>query len=370
MVTWEPRCAELPSETGSRLLALLVSGKSTLKQLPGGLVTSMANHLMATQFTSDKAAAPGEPGCFGMAYYPETDDCVFHSPSQRVISTFCKRYPEACPVFSSGPFVDQRFLVTDQFPGVQEWDAPLSTQCAWGIEMLLETFAFTKDSAYLRSAVLAGSWLLNEKPVSQLTHTSRMVWGLAALYDATGKAVYKNRLLEIIRKVILPSLVRDQNQDGFEDDAGFDLFSFPVPMLRIGRFWDASPAAGWNTAWGAIALVNSYAALRDRGDLKEAGELRPMAEQMLSNLAFELIVQGTPPPGLGFRDLGFALLEGVWKIEQAEHRKISFLEPALRVVWNSGVLRTGGEQALVVAQLVRWLENRPYSSRNQRMLAD
>jgi hypothetical protein len=141
-------------------------------------------------------------------------------------------------------------------------------------------------------------------------------------------------------------------------------------MLRIGRFWDASPAAGWNTAWGAIALVNSYAALRDRGDLKEAGELRPMAEQMLSNLAFELIVQGTPPPGLGFRDLGFALLEGVWKIEQAEHRKISFLEPALRVVWNSGVLRTGGEQALVVAQLVRWLENRPYSSRNQRMLAD
>ena len=128
--------------------------------------------------------------------------------------------------------------------------------------------------------------------------------------------------------------------------------------------WDGHNSTSWNSAICAWALVNSYAALRDRGDSIETKYLTPYWTSMMNNLCSEICQFGSIPSGPGFRDLTYAILEGLLKIDKAEKIRHPDWEKAAKILWNSGILQTGQMFTVNVGQYLLWKTDWNYSPRH------
>jgi hypothetical protein len=162
----------------------------------------------------------------------------------------------------------------------------------------------------------------------------------------------------------MPAILMDLDSNRLVDGTTISFDSLTNYSSVPGRIWEASNATSWSCSITGMALVNAYAALRDRGDSAKAAILKPYAEAMISNLSEEVVQNGTPPSGSGFRDLSFSILDALWKIDRAEKKRHILWERAASVLWNSGVPRAGGENTVVLGQYLRYF-NSAYSSRQQ-----
>lgn len=368
LVSWQMNCPELPTETPASMLGVFYAAENRRFVVDRILLRDIATLVKSQQFSESTASVlPGfQAGAFGYVYRKEgEEDCALSGAVQRVVTKKCQANPEACPTFKSGNFAGYRFLVADQFPGVQIWDSPLSYHMYWAVEEMIHSFIGLQDSSYLLSARLAGDWMLNEKPVVNLSLTAKNVAGLSALYDLTGEPKYREHAWKLISQCILPSILMDLDSNRLVDGTQISFDSLASYASVPGRIWEASNATSWSCSIIGMALVNGYASLRDRGDSAKAAILKPYAEAVISNLAEELVQNGTPPSGSGFRDLSFSLLDALWKIDRAEKKRHILWERAASVLWNSGVLRAGGENTVVLGQYLRYF-NSEYSSRQQQ----
>jgi len=367
LVSWQMNCPELPTETPASMLGVFYAAQNRRFAVDRIILRDIATMLKSQQFTETTASVlPGyQAGALGYVFRKEgEEDCALSGAVQRVVTKNCQTYPEACPAFKSGNFAGYRFLVADQFPGVQVWDSPLSYHMYWAVEEMIHSFIGLQDSTYLVAARLAGDWMLKEKPVVNLSLTAKNVAGLSALYDLTGEPKYRDHAWKLISQCIIPAILMDQDSNRIVDGTNISFDSLVNYSSLPGRIWDASNASSWSCSINGMALVNAYAALRDRGDSIKAAILKPYAEAVISNLADELVQHGTPPSGSGFRDLSFSLLDALWKIDKAEKKRHILWERAASVLWNSGVLRAGGENTVVLGQFLRYF-NSAYSSRQQ-----
>lgn len=367
LVSWQMNCPELSTETPASMLGVFYAAQNRRFAVDRILLRDIAAMLKSQQFSESTASVlPGyQAGAFGYVYRKEgEEDCALSGAVQRVVTKNCQTYPEACPAYKSGNFAGYRFLVADQFPGVQVWDSPLSYHMYWAVEEMIQTFIGLQDSSYLKAAQLAGEWMLNEKPVVNLSLTAKNAAGLSALYDLTGEKKYRDHAWKLISQCIMPAILMDLDSNRLIDGTTIPFDSLTSYAALPGRIWDASNASSWSSSITGMALVNAYAALRDRGDSTKATFLKPYAEAVISNLAEELVQNGTPPSGSGFRDLSFSILEALWKIDRAEKKRHILWERAASVLWNSGVLRSGGENTVVLGQFLRYF-NSVYSSRQQ-----
>jgi len=368
LMTWELHCPELATETPASMLGAWYASEGGNQGIPRTIFRDVSNMLKAQQYSESTASViPGfQKGSFGYTFRKEgEEDCVLSGAVQRTVMSCCENRPEACPEYKSGPFAGYRFMVSDQFPGVSKWESPLSYHMGWAVEEMIQSFIHLRDSSYLLSAEMAGEWMMEEKPTLNHSLTAKNIWGLAALYDVTGKPKYKIHMLSLIHQNVVPGLLLDANVDRQIDDTQIPFDSLVPYAQKPGRMWDASNASSWATAINAMALVNAYAVFRDRKDTVEASRLKPICETMINNLCFEINTFGTPPAGPGFRDLAYCILDALWKIGKAEKKRHSSWEKAADVLWNAGVARSGNEYAVVTGQYVRMFSNAVYKARYQ-----
>ena len=367
LVSWQMNCPELPTETPASMLGVFYAAQNRRFAVDRILLRDIATMLKSQQFSESTASVlPGyQAGVFGYVYRKEgEEDCALSGAVQRVVTKNCQSYPEACPAFKSGNFAGYRFLVADQFPGIQVWDSPLSYHMYWAVEEMIQSFIGLQDSSYLKAALLAGDWMLNEKPVVNLSLTAKNIAGLSALYDLTGETKYRDHFWKLVSQCLMPAILMDLDSNRLVDGTNIPFDSLANYSSVPGRIWEASNATSWACSISGMALVNAYAALRDRGDSAKAAILKPYAEAVITNLAEEVVQNGTPPSGSGFRDLSFSILDALWKIDRAEKKRHILWERAASVLWNSGVPRAGGENTVVLGQYLRYF-NSEYSSRQQ-----
>jgi hypothetical protein len=358
-------CPEPATETPAAMLGLFYAGEAGQIPVSASFLSEISNSLLGLQFRKDVCEVPpGYPsGVFGFPYLADGEECKTYPTIQRVSKLWCSRYNESCVVYNGGPFSGKRFFIRDQFPGVSIWDSPLSSQTAWGTEEMIYSFIHLKDSAFYRSALLAGSWMVQEKPVLNHSLTARNIWGLAALYDLSGNLVFRDEIVRRLTYALLPGVLMDQNLDGIVDGTSVPFDSLSDCAKVPGRMWDQVNSSAWNGSVNALAVLNAYTSLRDRGDVAMAQKLLPYVDAMISNLCSEILTKGTPPEGSGFKDLSFLILEALWKIDVAEKKRHISWEKAAYALWNTGILRTGKEQLVVLGQYVRWKKSKNYRAR-------
>ncbi len=367
LISWHMDCPELPTETPASMLGVFYAAQNRRFAVDRILLRDIATMLKSQQFSESTASVlPGyAEGVFGYVYRKEgEEDCALSGAVQRVVTKNCQSYPEACPAFKSGNFAGYRFLVADQFPGVQVWESPLSYHMYWALEEMIQSFIGLQDSSYLKAALLAGDWMVKEKPVVNLSLTAKNIAGLSALYDLTGDIKYRDHFWKLISQCLMPAILMDLDTNRLVDGTNIPFDSLVNYSSVPGRIWEASNATSWACSVSGMALVNAYAALRDNRDSTKAATLKPYAEAVITNLAEELVQNGTPPSGSGFRDLSFSILDALWKIDRAEKKRHILWERAASVLWNSGVLRAGGVNTVVLGQYIRYF-NSAYSSRKQ-----
>jgi hypothetical protein len=230
---------------------------------------------------------------------------------------------------------------------------------------MIHAFLVTEDSTFYKSAILAGEWCLKEKAVLNHHLVAKLVWALAALYDFSGEEKYKNQMLKLLKINLMPSILMDMDQNRIIDGTEISFDSLVAYSKIPGRVWDPQNASIWNTAIVGWGLINAYAALRDRGDFITANKIKPFALVVINNICTEIVLRGMPPVGPGFRDVAYCVLEALWKIDQAEKTENLLWNKCARVIWNTGILRTGGQFSVNLGQMVRYVSKTPYQARFQ-----
>jgi hypothetical protein len=349
--TWEPSCPEAAFETPASLWGLLASGSKYRNGIDPQIFAQMASLVRAQQYTGTSFPA----GCFALAVLPESDACAQPGPVFRQAASLARKNPQWKVNLRSAFFSEVPFLVCDQSEFGLNGDSPLLQNQPWAIETLISYAGFTGDSSWYRSALLAGDWLLKEKPCANLAITARQVWAMAALYDASGEIRFRDRMLQLSEEMLIPSLLLDENGDGMEDETGIPFAQLHSSARLPGRLWDPVGAISWNTSWVGFALAEAGAALRDRGEVDKSRRLLKAAATVADNLAWELTQQGAPPSGPGFRDMALLFTEGRWRILGKEKKQPALWEQAAAVLWNSGGFRSSADLFPVLGL---WLRNR------------
>ena len=211
---------------------------------------------------------------------------------------------------------------------------------------------------------MGGNWSLHEIPVNNHSYTAKNTWVLASLYDLTGEILWRDQMLKLLKVNLLPGILMDHNMDEMVDGAEPVRFDSLIPNANTpGRMWDGHNSTSWNSAICAWALVNSYAAMRDRGDSVEAKKLIPYWTAMLNNLCMEINQFGSIPAGSGFRDLAYAILEGILKIDRAEKTRHPNWEKAATILWNAKVIQSGKICTVNLGQYLMWKSDWSYVPR-------
>ena len=81
---------------------------------------------------------------------------------------------------------------------------------------------------------------------------------------------------------------------------------------------------------------------------------------MMDNLCMELVQYGTPPPGSGFVDLAYAILQIDWHFTRLQKMPNPLWNKAIRILWNAGAMQRGGDFAINVGQMMRRLKGNTY----------
>jgi len=365
LMVFQGDCPENTTESAAGMLGVCFAQYANNQPVTKEHLQAIALNLEAQQFNKRRAANPNRfsYGSFGYLKKLPEEPCSTAIQIDRIVTTTEKSFPEVCLKYTEGKFAERTFMVADQGSVFEKWDAPMAYHQGWAVEEMIHAFLATGDSTFLKSAVLAGEWCLAEKPVLSHHLVAKLVWALAALYDFTGEGKYKMHMLKLLEISLLPSILMDEDKNGIVDGTEIKFDSL-VPYAKTpGRVWDAQNASCWNTAIVGWALVNAYAALRDRGDLASAITIKPYAQAVVNNIATHVVQSGMPPTGPGFRDVAYCVFEALWKIDRAEKAENLLWNTSAKIIWNAGVLRIGGQFTVNLGQLVRLISKTPYRAR-------
>jgi hypothetical protein len=336
---------------------------------------------MALDQQYTKAVAPEplvtEPGVFGV-YLAEGDGdpCAIPGVPGEGSALFCARFPDLCPRYDSGRWAGARFAVADHLRTGDDLEGDpggLGFDQGWMTAMLIEASLALDDPDLThrcrQAALLNARWALGQPPVTNHNYTAKLVWLLARTYALTGRHDLRHGLVDRLERNLAPGVLMDADGDGLVDGV-----SPPVPFADLtdvastpGRMWDGHNALPWYHSVNAWAMVEAYAALRDRGHGDLAERYRPLAVAMVNNLAREILTLGPPAPReTGWTDTPFAILLAQWAIARAENEPHPLWDDAAAALWNSGACEVRGTRMHAVGWYLLLASDVPYESLEER----
>lgn len=339
-------CPEAPGNHLSGIVGIIYGFQDQPHLLPKDALENAIEILADQQFSSEKSADSKSPiqtpGAFGLPLFFAGEPCVQTGNLQRRILTLYKEQPDFFQLYTSGRFKGIRFLVQDQNAELGWQDAPLIMHFHWATEILAAAIAGWQDSMSLEILKRAEAWARQELPTTQIVQNARMVWALSNFYNITNDKKYSSTLLKWINLSIKPFLIRDENNDGLEDESLIKLDSLNQFSRMPGRPFDGPSANLWNSSIVATALLKAYriSALQKDSALKKV--VKPLAISTARNVLMEAKEGFLPENGTGFRDLAYliALLIENEKLLPADLNQKS--KEVLAQIWGTGYLRTGG----------------------------
>lgn len=316
---------------------------------------------------------PRNEGVYGYVHVASSDPCYPGGVVGSSVGTLCSTLPAYCVAYTGGQFAGENFAISGQDDANNWFDGGLAYDHGWvGIQMI-ESSILQPDPAiqqqFRTSAELAGQYAIVEYPVKNHNYTAKLIWLLAELYAWTGDSIYQSELNHKLDKNLIPGILWDANQDGMVDGTtpAVAFNSLTATAQTPGRMWDGHNSLPWYQAMNTWAMVESYVAFRDQGDLARANALKPYAIAMLDNLAAETLNQGVVSPNsLGVRDITYALLLGIWKISQYENEAHSSWEQAAWALWNAGYFSTYSTHTVCVGLYLCVQSGTPYTPLHQR----
>lgn len=356
-LVWELNCPENSWESPAALIGLWYGFGRQKLPVSEGQIRNWGQSLMAQQLGSSYFPVPPgiQKGCIALPYLAPDNPCFLSGQFERFSHQVCKNYPQYCLKPENGPFAHIPFAVADQDID-QEWqDGTLNSVQAMAVMELLIASRFLDDSAFQTAAQGIGYWCKAEKPLVAVSILAHQVTALSILYAWTKDNYWRPTLNKLLFSMLLPQVLQDINQDGRVDGLEIIPFDSLTSIARKpGRVWDGFGATSWNTALVASALQQCFLAGRANGDTVFIQRLKPTLSHIFQNLIFEICQKGTPPPGPGFRDLCMAILDGKYHLSAELNIPEKDWEMAIRILWNTGILRKGGEYAINVAQYIRY----------------
>jgi len=314
-------------------------------------IRALAEFYIDQQYTPKRAGGveAATPGLYAYYYSDGPSACGLEGVARRQTDALCEGAPELCVRYDIGRFAGARFAVKDhkRFPGDRR--KPLGDMGGaafdhgWVTVFMVEAARSEPDldrrSRYEQSALLAGEWALAQPLVTNHNYTAKNVWALAVLYAWTGRTDFRARLVTSLEANLLPAVLMDRDGDGLVDGSTirFDRLTSRTAQ-RPGRIWDGHNALPWYHSMNAWALVEAYAAFRDRGDTRLAARVRPYAMATVDNLAYEVNALGVPAPrGSRMRDYPFSILLASWRIALPENDPKPLWKSAAWRFWNARV---------------------------------
>lgn len=329
-----------------------------------------ANMMYNQQYTSWNITnpIPRNEGVFAYLHTNASNPCYPGGVVGSSVTQVCQNLPNYCVNYISGDFQGMEFLTADQDDLNQWFDGGLAYDHGWGTIHMIEAALLQKDTVlkekYRNSVVEACKFAKSEHCVKNHNYTAKLIWILAEMYAWTGDTIYKNELNYKLNKNLLPGILWDNNNDGFVDDTS-PLISFASLNSNAqtpGRMWDGHNSISWYQAMNTWALIEAYVAFRDRGELIRANELKPYALAMLNNLANEIINEGVPAQDMfGIRDMAYALLIGIWKVNRYENLNQTNWEDAAWALWNTGYFDTYSTHSVCVGLYLNLTANTSYT---------
>jgi hypothetical protein len=335
----------------------------------------IARMALDQQYTAAVAPEPlvAEPGVFGI-YLAEDDDdpCAIPGVPGEGTTRFCARFPDLCPRYDGGRWAGARFAVADHVrtgddlegdPGGLDFDQGWMTTMLIDASLILEDPELTHRCR--QAALLNARWALGQPPVTNHNFTAKLVWLLARTYALTGRHDLRHGLVDRLDRNLAPGVLMDADGNGLVDGV-----SPPVAFVDLttvasipGRMWDGHNALPWYHSINAWAMVEAYAALRDRGHGDLAERYRPLAVAMVDNLAREILTLGPPAPReTGWTDTPFAILLARWAIARAEDEPHALWDDAAAALWNSDAFEVRGTRMHAVGWYLLLASDVPYES--------
>lgn len=342
----------------------------------------IARMALDQQYTAAVAPEPllARPGVFGVYLAEDEDDpCRIRGVPGEATAVFCARFGHLCPRYDSGRWAGARFAVADhvRFGDDLEGDpGGLGFDQGWMTAMLVEASLQFADAGLARRCRLAAlsnaRWALGQPPVTNHNYTAKLVWLLARTYALTGRPDLRHGLVDRLERNLAPGVLTDADGDGLVDGVHPPVAFADLAAVAAtpGRMWDGHNALPWYHAMNAWAMVEAYAALRDRGHVGLAARYRPLAVAMVDNLAREILTLGPPAPAeTGWRDTPFAILLAKWAIARAEGEVHPLWEDAAAALWNSGAFEVSETRLHAVGWYLLLASDAPYERLIERASA-
>ena len=352
------RCPAIGRGQGAYALGGWI-GRSAGLSFPELPLGALADNFVGTQYGIDKT--PGEAstwsGVYGYAtrYGSSADSCFVDAILADGINDICAQIPSACVTYARGRFANERFVVADYQASAGLRDGGAAFDQGWAGLMMIEAALGAGDRAaaerYRASALAAADWAIAEPAVRNHNYTAKLIWLLAASYDWTGDARYKNALVDKLERSLLPGVLMDQNADGIVDGVpGVRFAELRNPAARIpGRMWDAHNALPWYQAMNAIALIEAYAAFNARGDIQLRDRIAPYALALLNNQAEEFL---SGAGSAGNTQTGYAFASALWKLDAGDAATKQKWQKVLWGIWNTGLSNAPGDSKTAIAAIV------------------
>lgn len=356
------QCPALGRAAGAYALGLW-TGRAAGYSVDRTPLLTLADNLLATQYLPERT--PGrQPTWTGLYAYAERlatpgGSCYVQGVVGEGVAQACSTLPALCLSYESGRYAGERFVVGDYDIDAGVADGGGAFDQGWAGVMMIEAALGAGDAAarerYRRSALAAGEWAIHEPAVRNHNYTAKAIWLLAALYDWTGDARFRDALIDKLERNLLPAVLLDADGNGEVDGVpGVRFAELRNPAARMpGRLWDAHNALPWYHAINASAAVEAYAAFRTRGDTAWSARLRPVVIAMLDNLAAELapaggLANGTP----GTTQVAYAFAVALWKFADVEGLQRPDWERVLWTIWNAGLANSPGDSKTATAGIV------------------
>ncbi|MFW6214070.1 MAG: hypothetical protein ACOC8L_14340 [Spirochaetota bacterium] len=322
-------------------------------------------------------------GMFGYGWVPDKstpgDDGVVIENAEELYANA----PEAFVTYDAGRYAGTEFAMVDHvfLTGADPASGDLehygdiggaAYDQGWVSALMMEASIEDEDEArraqWRASALLAADWAAEQPAVHNHNYTAKLVWMLAQAYAASGDFTYREAMLNLLELNLVHAPLMDHDSDGIVDGGTTRFADLEFDAARVpGRTWDGHNAAPWYHSMNAWAMLESYVALRDRGDTALALKYRPYAVAMIDNMANELNTHGVDPAAApGSRDTPMALLWGILKLARYENVIFPGWEDAAWRLWNTDVYTVPGAHAVAHGVFLLLSSDTPYVPWGQR----
>lgn len=246
-------------------------------------------------------------GVFGIqVQIQQKDSCYRNDIAHKSARHYYQSNKNFSTKYQMGQFKDQIFI-TENISGGLFYDH------AW-IMQFLKSYLHSKfDNKTLKakakaSFLLASHWAYNQSPSINSNYTAKQIWSLSLAYSVTKDEKYLKKINDILEYLIYPSIIDDQDNDGFVDrtDNKIKLSSLNRNAQVLGRFWDSHNALQWYHAINLNALLEVLKIANKT--IIDIRKLKHTIEIVAQNLINEINNVGIPDQfHLGFQDTTYAI---------------------------------------------------------------